>query len=309
MSSATNPSSVHIPGQSQRPSGEPIPPSAVSVVIPAWNAARTISFQLEALATQVDAPPFEVIVADNASTDDTRAVAESFSHRLDLRVVDASAVRGPAFARNTGAAAARTTRLLFCDADDRVGERWVRAMADALERHGMVTGPIVYVDALPRGGAPPVPRRLRTEPRRYLDQIPFATSNNLAIRADLFRHLGGFDTELQCGEDAHFTIRAQIAGTALAWAQDAVVFNVRRPSLAGTAIQFYRYGFYRALVYRKLRGNGLSRPSAWQMLRPYLNLAATAYRLLTRQRRSWVSNAAQRAGCIAGSVRFRVLCP
>jgi hypothetical protein len=46
------------------------------------------------------------------------------------------------------------------------------------------------------------------------------------------------------------------------------------------------------------------------MLQPYLVLTATPHRLLMARRRwSWVVNAAQRAGRLVGSVRFRVLCP
>lgn len=280
-----------------------------SVIIPAFNAAGTLAIQLEALATQDDAPPFEVIVADNGSKDGTRGVAESFRDRLDVRVIDASAVRGPSFARNAGAAAARSAFLLFCDADDRVCDRWVRSMVSLLRAEGMATGPVIYVDSVSDGPLPPLPARMPAGPRRYLDQVPFATSNNLAVRADVFEALGGFDIELACGEDAHFTIRAQVAGIRLAWGGDAVVFNARRPTLKATAVQFFRYGYYQPLVYRKLRGAGLSPRSPWRVVRPYLALVANVHRLFTPRRLSWVMNAAQRAGSLAGSVRFRVWCP
>ena len=49
------------------PAGHAAAP-AVSVIIPAYNAARTLPLQLEALAAQVDPPAFEVIVVDNGGT-------------------------------------------------------------------------------------------------------------------------------------------------------------------------------------------------------------------------------------------------
>ncbi|MFA7097562.1 MAG: glycosyltransferase, partial [Gammaproteobacteria bacterium] len=68
--------------------GEPV---KLSVIIPCLNAERTIGEQLAALAGQRWPERWEVIVADNGSTDGTLAVVRSFADRLPgLRVVDAS---------------------------------------------------------------------------------------------------------------------------------------------------------------------------------------------------------------------------
>lgn len=281
-----------------------------SVIIPLRNAAATLGIQLKALVDQVGAPPFEVIVADNGSTDGSRATADRFRGALRLRIIDASSYRGSAHARNAGARAAQSENLLFCDADDRVGPRWVAAMYEALTHQRLVAGPVIYTNLRSiRLDPPPLPTVLPSKPRHYLDQVPFAPSNNLALHADLMRELEGFDCELLHAQEADLTIRAQLAGNPLAWAQDAVVFNARRDSLRSAARQFFWYGYYDAMLYRKLHGHGLSQRSAWTLLRPYLILAATPHRLLTRRRRwSWIVNASQRVGRIVGSVRARTLC-
>ena len=96
---------------------------AVSVVIPARNAARTLDAQLQALAAQRFPAEWEVLVSDNGSTDATRAVAVEWAGRIPLlRVIDASARPGASAARNLGAAAAHGELLLFCDADDVVAD-------------------------------------------------------------------------------------------------------------------------------------------------------------------------------------------
>ena len=67
----------------------------VTVVIPAFNVAPTIEDQLAALAEQRFDGSWEVVVADNGSTDETRAVAARWAEKLpSLRVVDASQRRG-----------------------------------------------------------------------------------------------------------------------------------------------------------------------------------------------------------------------
>jgi glycosyltransferase involved in cell wall biosynthesis len=53
----------------------------ISVIIPCFNAAPVIAQQLEALTKQT-VTPYEVIVADNGSTDNSRAVVEQYRDRL-----------------------------------------------------------------------------------------------------------------------------------------------------------------------------------------------------------------------------------
>ena len=102
----------------------------LSVVIPARNAADTIGVQLESLARQRFDRPWEVVVVDNGSTDDTRAVAQSFADRLpSLRIVDASERQSIGYARNRGVEAARGRLIAYCDADDAVSEGWLEAIA------------------------------------------------------------------------------------------------------------------------------------------------------------------------------------
>ena len=58
---------------------------SVSVVVVMRNAAATIGEQLEALSRQDYAGPWEVVLADNGSTDDSVAVARQWEDRLPLR--------------------------------------------------------------------------------------------------------------------------------------------------------------------------------------------------------------------------------
>ena len=86
-----------------------------SVVIPCFDGEATLGLQLEALATQQAAPPFEVIVVDNRSTDGTRSVVKKWQSTLpNLRLVVADDEAGAGYARNVGAGAAIGQYLMFC---------------------------------------------------------------------------------------------------------------------------------------------------------------------------------------------------
>ena len=110
-------------------------PPEVSVIIPAYNASASVSKQLDALSKQALAPTFEVVLADNGSTDGTPTVASAYTDALNIKVVDASATRGASHARNVGARAAAASRLAFVDADDIVDPRWLSNLFHALLQH------------------------------------------------------------------------------------------------------------------------------------------------------------------------------
>lgn len=213
----------------------------VSVIIPAYNAAATLRAQLDALAAQVGAPPFEVLVSDNGSRDATAAIAREYSALPTVTVVDSSARRGPSAARNTGAAQARGSLLAFCDADDVVTAGWLAGMRRALETADAVAGAFEHRHLNSERAAAvswntDIPIRLASRPG-----LPAGASSNLAIRAHVFDALGGFDEALATCEDIDLCWRLQDAGYSMAFAHDAVVHQRKRRGLRATYRQAVSY--------------------------------------------------------------------
>lgn len=177
-------------------------PELISVVIPMLDSADTLAAQLEALACQTYRGAWEVVIADNGSTDGSIELVRSWTDKLPaLQVVDASARKGANYARNVGAAAARGEFLVYCDADDVATPGWLDAMAAALRNCDLVGGGIDEVplnDPLARSWHP----RYRADPGlpRWLDYKPFALSANLGVRRAAFHDLGGWSDDYVRGE-------------------------------------------------------------------------------------------------------------
>ena len=234
----------------------------VSVVIPTFDGERSVGNQLRSLSSQHDVPPFEVVIADNGSTDGTLAVAAGFTDRLSLRIVDASVRRGQAYARNVGAAAAHGSVLLFLDQDDEVDSYYLSAMTHALASAPLVAASVVVQAANPSWARPP--RGLAQENGLARGgPFPWGYGGTLGIHAGLMADLGGFDVLLRDGgEDEDLCWRAGILGHRLVFVPEAVV-RYRVPSTEGDLFrQGRRYGAAQVRLERVHSGLGCGSSTA-----------------------------------------------
>jgi glycosyltransferase involved in cell wall biosynthesis len=89
----------------------------ISVVMPARNAAATLAATLDSLVAQT-CSDFDVVLVDDASSDDTPHIAESYARRLSIQVVSARENQGVATSINTGLSRGDSEFVARLDADD-----------------------------------------------------------------------------------------------------------------------------------------------------------------------------------------------
>jgi len=106
----------------------------ISVVIPSFNYARFLGDCLSSIFSQVDAPPFEIVLVDDGSTDETAEVLETFADPR-LRVVRHDQNRGHVATINEALPLTRGTFIARIDPDDRYRPHFLATVCRILESH------------------------------------------------------------------------------------------------------------------------------------------------------------------------------
>jgi len=238
----------------------------ISVVVPNFNSAETITEQLQALARQQCDHWWEVIVADNGSTDISRDVVRIYQSRMpQLRLIDASDRRGASHARNAGAQAALGNALIFTDADDMVAPGWLAAMARALEDHVFVACRYDFARLSParvakgRGNS-------QANGLQHLAFLPFgyAGGGSLGIRRDTHVSVGGFDENIKFCEDIDYCLRVQQQGVSLTFVPDALVYCRHPSTFRAIYKQARNWAQFEELLFKKYQKPGVNELWRWK---------------------------------------------
>lgn len=192
---------------------------AVTVVIPVRDRRAALERCLRSLGECGYPGDLDVVVVDDASADPVSGWLDQVEGRPPVRVVAMAARRGPSACRNAGAAVASGEILAFLDSDCVADEGWPRRLvgefADpelvavgggvgGLVTRGWVAAYEAAESPLDHGPAP-----ARVGPGR---SVPYLVSCNLLVRASAFAAAGGFDEDLERGEDVDLSCRLTQVG-------------------------------------------------------------------------------------------------
>lgn len=244
--------------------------AGLSIVVPAHDEARWIGPCLAAIIAEVGrdaasrpvAQPdaVEIIVVDNASRDDTAAIALGYVDAAarvgaTLRVLS-EPTKGLTRARQRGHDAARGTIVAWVDADTRMPPGWLRRVRAIFARSPRVvcaSGPYRYAD-LTRA------KRWLVGAYWWLIAAPtyrltgyLAVGGNFAVRRDAVTRIGGFDTSIAFfGEDTNIARRLAAVGDVVFDLALVMPTSSRRLDAEGFATTALRYvGNFVSEVVRK----------------------------------------------------------
>ncbi|MFV0416216.1 MAG: glycosyltransferase family 2 protein [Chthoniobacterales bacterium] len=209
--------------------------SNISIIIPTYNSAEYLSDTLESCLRQT-LPATEIIVIDDGSTDDTKAVCKKYQNAVVYERVENG---GVSRARNLGTQHATGSEYVFLDADDKLLPTALDDLSKTLadSKAGMAYGMVIERAEPPKHprlngfdfaeGSPPVPAQ------RNFWRGAVITPGSAIVRADLHKKIGGFVTGYEPLEDRDYWIKVGLLAPA-AFCDSVVLDKTWRPSSHGS---------------------------------------------------------------------------
>ena len=200
--------------------------SLVSVIIPAYNQAEFLAAAVQSVLNQTY-QNFEIIVVNDASTDDTNAVMAQFTDPRLKYIVHEKNLRLSA-TRNTGIKASSGEVIFLLDADDLFHPEKIQAHVEFLEKHPEIG--VSYNARFELNHSSHTVREMWRPPlivglRDFILGFPFSPSDTVVRREWAFK-VGLFDPEVGTAEDTDFPCRLALAGCQFAGIDQAL--NYRR---------------------------------------------------------------------------------
>jgi GT2 family glycosyltransferase len=219
-----------------------------TIIIPTYNRPDSLCHCLQGIASLAyDRHRFEIIVVDDGSHSPQKELLANavVQHVRWLRQTNA----GPAAARNAGAAIANGRLLCFTDDDCVPHSDWLTHLLTQFEQMPTAVSGGQTINRLTENPYATASQLLIDYLYRHY-RLPdqnaprFFTSNNLAVSANLFRQMGGFDTTMPLagGEDREFCERWRLAGRPLHFVPGAVVYHAHPLNLRRFWRQHFNYG-------------------------------------------------------------------
>jgi GT2 family glycosyltransferase len=246
-------------------------PGKVSVIIPAYNAARFIGDAVESVLQQTFRN-LDIIVVDDGSTDNTLALLEPYRGRLKIL---SQANAGPSAARNRGLSAASGEYAYFLDADDLIYPETLASLVSHLSSHpevDLVAGRWRFFDESTQSqstlsGIVEIPNTSGVDLfRKMLIETLFPLHAAL-MRTKCLRKCGGWDESLWCAEDRDLWLRLVQHGCRFDFISAAVARYRRHTS--NSTLNANRMEQHMLLFLEKWFGRSAAGDSDRAFLKPY----------------------------------------
>lgn len=222
----------------------------ISVIVPAYNAEKTIGQCLQSLLHQRYTGAYEVIVVDDGSTDGTAAACPE-----GVRVIRQSNT-GPAGARNRGAQEAQGEIILFTDSDCDPQPDWIEEMVKPFREHPEIIGVKgVYGTRQKEIVARFVQVEYEDKYRKMMKEryIDFIDTYSAAFKKDVFLAAKGYDLSfpVACAEDVELSYRLANQGCKMLFTPHALVYHIHPDTLGSYLRKKYKFAYWRVLAVKK----------------------------------------------------------
>jgi glycosyltransferase involved in cell wall biosynthesis len=205
----------------------------ISVIVPVYNDEKGLAATLDSLMLQTyPKEQIEIIVVDNGSTDQSVAVAQTFSGVIVLK----ENKPGSYAARNTGILTSSHPTLAFLDAECIAHPDWISEGIKALKKiqfDGLVGGKVIFT--FQKKDNPNLIELYDSithlKNKEYVEKDNFAVTGNMFTSKAVFDEVGLFDDELKSGGDREWGERVSRANKSVVFAEKALNYHHARSSI------------------------------------------------------------------------------
>lgn len=205
----------------------------LSIIIPVYDDKEGLRQTLISLEKQKGEHPFEVIIADNGSSDGTWELAQEYSQKREhFFAIQESEIQSSYGARNRGLTLVRGEVIAFIDANMTVESTYVEKVAHRFQNTSVdyLANKVVVPET--KESLSGLFNSLTGFPvDRYLARGHYAPTCCLVVRQSLFGLIGTFDHRLESGGDMEFGQRAFLAGLNQEFAEEIVMTHPPRKKL------------------------------------------------------------------------------
>lgn len=226
----------------------------VSVVIPCYNGEKYVEACIKSLIGQKSRKPYEIILVDDGSTDNTVKIAKKYR----VRVVRHKTNMGAGQARTTGAKCAKGDIVAFIDADGIAPPDWTKKMVVAYEKHPYAAG--IGGIGIEVGGKNLADKWRAVDGRQGHEsktpvEVPFLYGLCSSYRKTCLSEVGFFDPFFRnASEDVDIGLRIRKTGFKLLYIPDIVVFHNRKDTTVSLLKMIYRAFYFGCLAHLNVVG-------------------------------------------------------
>lgn len=201
----------------------------LTIVIPYFNREQFLPRTFRSLERSTRRAA-RLIFVDNGSQDGSRALCEDFVRRhpeQDILLLSESR-SGAAIARNTGLAEVKTPWTYFFDSDDELSPRFIEQMEQTLKEHAEQNFDVIAFRTVMVHSDGSMTQRQSMFNESATDQILMSqlVTQNLFVRTDFLRRIGGWNEQLHEWDDWELGIRVLVDGGKVLWLRDCAYHRI-----------------------------------------------------------------------------------
>ena len=201
----------------------------LTIVIPYFNREKFLPRTFRSLERSTRRAA-RLIFVDNGSQDGSRALCEDFARRhpeQDILLLSESR-SGAAIARNAGLAEVKTPWTYFFDSDDELSPRFIEQMEQTLKEHAEQNFDVIAFRTVMVHPDGSMTQRQSMFNESATDQILMSqlVTQNLFVRTDFLRRIGGWNEQLREWDDWELGIRVLVGGGEVLWLRDCAYHRI-----------------------------------------------------------------------------------